>query len=76
MLQLGWVGVLIFQTGYDIMMSCMFLAGFRKIKTHSKTRDDYHMSIFGSGRDRQVVQKGWGCSCLVWLGAGLVVAVW
>ena len=40
-----WVRIIIFQTGYDIIMPCRFLVGFSKTETHSKTRDSCHMSI-------------------------------
>ena len=50
-LSLDWASSLLFQAGYDIVMPCRFLVGFREIGSYSKTRDSCHMSTFGLGRD-------------------------
>ena len=38
--------VLVFQIGYDIKMPCGFLVGVRETGTHSKRRNDFHVSTF------------------------------
>ena len=43
--------VFVFQTDYDIMMPCEFLAGFWKTGPLLRTRDDCHVSTFRSGHD-------------------------
>ena len=47
----GRVGIPVFQTGYDIIMSCRFLVGFRETRAHSRTHSGCHMSTFGSRPD-------------------------
>ena len=44
-------GIPVFQTEYDIIMPCGFLAEFQKIRSHLKTRGSYHVLTFGSRRD-------------------------
>ena len=44
-------GFPVFQTGYDIVMPCGFLAEFRETGSHSKTCDDCHVPTSESGRD-------------------------
>ena len=46
-----WVRIIIFQTGYDIIMPCRSLVGFPETETHSRTHCYCHVSTFGSGRD-------------------------
>ena len=48
--RLGW-GFRSFQMGCDIIIPCGFLTRFRETRTHSKTHNDCHISIFGSGRE-------------------------
>ena len=51
------VGILVFQTFYDIVMPCGFLARFRETVTYSRACSDCHVLTSGSGHDNYTIEQ-------------------